>query len=172
MKNRIFFQKPWIGAAMILTCALLISGCSGNKPKNFPKVVPASITVKSGGEPAQYINVTICPKDTVQWTCGGRCGQTGEITLRTVQGQYAQEGIPVGEDLIVCISYNPPEITADSDQERMAKMQEMSEAFELPAFFRNPKLTPLRWTTVKTKDPTVNHLDLDILECREMEAVK
>lgn len=144
---------------LLVTACLLGSGvgCQKGKPKNFPKLVPATIVVLKSGVPAENVNIVLCQESPVTWVCGGSTDKDGCVQLSTVQGSYSQPGAPVG-NYSITVSYTPflnsdKDTSLMSTEERIAhanvqkaKIKKAKAEFGIPEILGDVSRTPVKWT--------------------------
>ena len=150
-------------------------GCSKSVPKDFPKTFSCQIVVRDDGTPVDAASVTLVPDQLMSdIVIGGSTNSSGVATLRTLRGEYSQEGVPEGNYTVVIAKTLPIDIPALSteeiyaltpkqraDREREYK-QKLEKARVVPELLSTPK-SPLKLEVGSTGA----RLEVDISEYKK-----
>lgn len=107
--NRVSFgkmnmmKKNLFSYLLIVVCLCVFGGCSReNRPKDLPKLTPATLTLTQDGKPLEKAIVFLYAEnpDIAKWTVSGNTDANGETILVT-HGQF--RGAPAGK-FKVCVT--------------------------------------------------------------------
>ena len=80
--------------SLLLTLAVSLTGCFQKAPKGFPKTVPLTMTVTSGGAPVADATIVLKPNIKNSWSATGKTDSSGIAEMRTMQGNFIKKGVP------------------------------------------------------------------------------
>ncbi|WP_153556708.1 carboxypeptidase regulatory-like domain-containing protein [Roseimaritima sediminicola] len=163
-------MKNWYVMSVGCVAALLVSGCSEQRPEGMPELYPATLTVVQDGQPLPEATVSLFAEDASlnRWPAGGVTDESGVATLMTYS-KYP--GVPAGTFKVMVNKTvtegdpipEPPAANATMEEraayDRAIKTGSF-EAFQVVAKeFRTAGTTPLTVTVSADAD---NDLSVDI----------
>jgi hypothetical protein len=148
-------------------------GCSNSeRPSDFPALVPFSVTVLNNDKPEQNVSITFTSTIAQAFSPSGSTDSSGKAVIYTLQGNYMQKGIPLGDYIV--IFDKPPKVEGTKTPEELANM----EVAELEAYTEDlvakeaklPRIVPPILTSPDTSPvkisigESVKELSIDLAE--------